>query len=578
MIKPSLPLRFGTSGIRGLVAPSEFRLLHPELSEAEIASRFRDEGAMTDRECVLAVRGFLRYLRQLGEIQRGTPVALGVDLRSSSLRIASAALYAIHAEGCQADYVGPVSSPSLLYYAMKNAIPAIMVTGSHIPEDRNGMKFTRARGEILKGEEGEILAQIERLRSSEALTSSSIFTEEDMFQPGIRPVLSDVGHDKVMNLYHRRYSDVFPRDYLAGAKLVFYQHSAVARDVLPAIFSALGATVILIGRCDRFLPVDTEKISEETRRILREAAEIYHPFAILSADGDSDRPLLADETGRILPGDQIGGLAAMALGVRHVAVPDTLNDGVVTLLRERGVEVRLTKVGSPYVVAELQEVGWEANGGFLLGREWLLPPWQSPLAPLPTRDAALPLILVLRLALEENLPLSALIKKYLPPRIHVSVAIDPTMAGFQSYSISKGKLLMERLRPSDPSILEAEFTEGRIWLLHDDQARSLPTPSLEEELLQRKKDLESCFRLVSVWDMPIVRLRWLDGVKITFQHPHHLSQVGDVAHIRASGNAPDLRLIVTSDASPSGEEERANRLARFWPAIAQQLLRQYALL
>ncbi|NDW60191.1 phosphomannomutase, partial [Yangia sp. PrR004] len=104
---------------------------------------------------------------------------------------------------------------------------------------------------------------------------------------------------------------------------------------------------------------------------------------------------LADETGTIVPGDIMGQITAEALGAEAVVTPISSNSGVT----RKGIgRVLTTRIGSPFVIAGMEElggkvVGYEANGGFLLGFEAQGP--DGTLAPLPTRDCMLPLITVL---------------------------------------------------------------------------------------------------------------------------------------------------------------------------------------
>jgi phosphomannomutase len=134
-------LKFGTSGLRGLVTE------------------------MTDRECYINVRGFLDACLQTGAIQPGTRVALAGDLRSSTGRILKAAFHAIADAGCRTIYGGRIPSPALAYFGFSQRIPSIMVTGSHIPDDRNGIKFNLPSGELLKKDEPAILSAVAGVRA-----------------------------------------------------------------------------------------------------------------------------------------------------------------------------------------------------------------------------------------------------------------------------------------------------------------------------------------------------------------------------------------------------------------------------
>ena len=120
-------MKFGTSGLRGLVTE------------------------MTDAVCEAHAAAFVRHLRRAGLPVEA--VLVGEDLRPSSPRIAAACRRAIRAEGATAVACGVVPTPALALEAARRGAPAIMVTGSHIPFDRNGLKFYRPDGEITKADE-----------------------------------------------------------------------------------------------------------------------------------------------------------------------------------------------------------------------------------------------------------------------------------------------------------------------------------------------------------------------------------------------------------------------------------------
>ena len=82
---------------------------------------------------------------------------IGHDLRPSSPGIARACHDAARSAGVSSVNAGVLPTPALAFAAETLGLPAIMVTGSHIPFDRNGMKFYRAQGEISKQDEQRIL-------------------------------------------------------------------------------------------------------------------------------------------------------------------------------------------------------------------------------------------------------------------------------------------------------------------------------------------------------------------------------------------------------------------------------------
>ncbi|MDQ6956615.1 MAG: hypothetical protein Q9M21_05395, partial [Mariprofundaceae bacterium] len=128
-------VKFGTSGARGLVTD------------------------MSDEVCYAYTLAFIQHLQYINDLQADSSIAIAGDFRSSTPKILAAVAMAIHDSGYTPVYCGFVPTPAIACYAMSQQIPCIMVTGSHIPDDRNGIKFYKSTGEILKGDEHSMCAQ-----------------------------------------------------------------------------------------------------------------------------------------------------------------------------------------------------------------------------------------------------------------------------------------------------------------------------------------------------------------------------------------------------------------------------------
>ena len=133
-------IAFGTSGMRALV---------------------RD---LTDLQVYISVKGALAYLLEVGDIAPQSRVVLGGDLRPSTERIMRASLQAILDSGCSVENAGLLPTPALVLRGIVTRRAGVMVTGSHIPFDRNGIKVSKSVGEVLKSDEPGILREIERAR------------------------------------------------------------------------------------------------------------------------------------------------------------------------------------------------------------------------------------------------------------------------------------------------------------------------------------------------------------------------------------------------------------------------------
>ena len=468
-------VEFGTSGARGLVT------------------------RMTDEVCYAYSLGFLQYLEQIGECLPGEVIAFAGDLRPSTERILKAVAAAARDQGYRVQHEGRLPSPAVALLGFQQAIPTIMVTGSHIPDDRNGIKFNRKHGELLKSDEAGMKAQVVRIPAGR-------FDPQGFF--GSAPALeaeSNAGAEG----YLTRYLTGFPGGFLGGKRLGVYQHSAVGRDLLMQILAGLGAEVTALGRSEKFLAVDTEAIRpEDTAAAARWSSEQRFD-SIVSTDGDSDRPLVSDESGKWLRGDIAGILTARFLGADAVVIPVSVNSAV----EKCGFFPRVlrTRIGSPFVIEGMQQagregarlvVGFEGNGGFLLHS-----PIETPdlrLSPLPTRDAVLVHLAVLGLALREQKPISRLVGA-LPSRFTVSDRLKefPTEK-------SKAKL--------------AELYTGE--------------PDRDQKALEAA--LGASFGKVAHLDVT-------DGLRITFA-----SQ--EVVHLRPSGNAPEFRCYTEADSEPRAHE------------------------
>ncbi|MGF1508721.1 MAG: hypothetical protein ACFB9M_04370 [Myxococcota bacterium] len=485
------PLAFGTSGLRGLV----------------------DD--LTDLEVYVNVRGFLDFLGTAGELKPESQVYLGGDLRPSTDRLVRTVALAVSDAGHTPVHCGLLPTPALAAFAFHREAPAVMVTGSHIPFNRNGIKFYKSRDEVLKEDEGHILQHVQRHRDREVLRSpeASLFDDAGMLKVPREPLSED---DAAKAHYLDRYRCFFPSTALAGLRIALYAHSAVGRDLLQEILHSLGAEVVVVGRSDEFVPIDTEAVFADR---LAEIQEMITPVegridAVVSTDGDSDRPLvlgLEDGMLHFVPGELLGLLTARALGARHVAIPVSCSDATDRSLGPEGVVIDRTRIGSPWVIAAMKAatrsssvMGWEANGGFLLGTR--LEREGRSLEALPTRDAALPLVTVLSEAARRGCSVITLLRE-LPFRATANGLVD------------------EFPREEAHALVR--------WLTDGLATPQAPAPSA----------LVSTLRSIFKADLgfgPLQVVNAVDGARLFFEG-------GDVVHLRPSGNAPQLRIYAVSE-------------------------------
>jgi phosphomannomutase len=459
---------FGTSGVRALV-----KALTPDVVAAYIYA-------------------FVQGMRHSYDLPENAHICVGMDLRPSSPDIVVSVCGALQKLGCRVEFVGAIPTPALALRCLTQRVPGVMITGSHIPFDRNGIKFYTQFGEILKGDE-------------QAISACPIPDEWSNFVPVEQnlPALSPVAGLE----YVARYQNYFGERGLSGLRVGLYEHSAVGRDLTKDVLTRLGVTVISVGRSDHFVPIDTEAVGEDDLALAMAWCTQHGLDALVSTDGDGDRPLVFDARGEFIRGDILGLLCARQLHLQVLAVPVSCN----TAIEKTGFfnNVVRTRIGSPYVVQAMLELsqqsemsigGFEANGGFLLGTD--VPGLQA----LPTRDALLPIIAVLSAVVARQTTLHDMVSD-LPARYTYSDRIKDVP---KEYS----QALIERLL-NEPSYAMSLFAEkGEI--LHVDTT---------------------------------------DGVRLTFDD-------GDIAHIRPSGNAPELRCYAESSHIEAAKDLCLSTLAR----------------
>lgn len=569
-------LKFGTSGRRGEVV---------HLTQLEVYIN-----ALAELEYLLALP------KDEGGIRIGQNFYVGHDLRPSSTRfvpeqggrgeIAQAVMAAVSDAGLRPVNLGAIPTPALAYYGLLHGCGSIMVTGSHIPFDRNGYKTYSARGELRKKDEEPVNARVEEVRRrvyGESLAESK-FNPKGMLKNG-HVELPEAQTDW-KQVYAQRYYDFLcgtatrsaskrqRESVLAGLRVLVYEHSAVGREILADILMSFGADVVRAGRSEQFVPIDTENFDAHLAATIEKlAAEAWYKHgridAVVSTDGDSDRPLVIGVEPissptvpcriRFFGGDLVGMVTAEFLKPDAVVVPISCNDGI-DLGPLRHVVRPKTRIGSPYVIAGMEQArdlgcravcGFEANGGFLVGTD--IHHDIGLLRALPTRDAVLPILCVLTRAREERVSLSELFAK-LPPRFGKAALL-------KQFPRAKGRAIVHRLSPEKPEICDVFFVDGDPQCVGFNNQPLEATAEHKAKLTQIRASLSELFN-PRLGFGPVTRINYIDGVRIWFQN-------GDVAHVRPSGNADELRIYVVANTP-----ERADAIADIAVREPDGILRQ----
>ena len=455
---------------------------------------------LSDAVAYAFTRAFLDHLRHAGHLTHVRDIAVGGDLRQSSTPLMRAVAAAIADFGAFPINAGRLPAPALAHHALEQRSPAILVTGGHLDGHYNGLKFFRADGEAGRSDESGI-------RQQSVVLPSSRFDDQAQMYGGVP--LGKVTHEMVQ-AYEQRLKDFFPRGCLAGWKIGVLEQSTTARKPLPHLLEHMGAKVVLLGRTEKFLALDTESMPAALDGAAAKWVQKNHLDALVSADADADRPLLADDNGRWLRGDHIGMLAARYLEADTVYTPYTSTTGVeasgwfrlVNRTRVASIDLTHDAVRAAADAPGRRIIGFAAHGGIVHGQA--LERDGRALGPLPSRDGILPTLAILHHAAERHDSIANLAAE-LPPRHTDSIRLD----GFEEALIA--------------NLISDYKNQG-------DAARQQLSAAL---------NLESTIR----------RITTKDGIRGALEN-------GDIIHLRPSLNSRSLRIYTEAE---SPEAARALR-------------------
>lgn len=280
-------------------------------------------------------------------------VLIGKDTRVSGYLLESALEAGLSAAGVDIYLLGPMPTPGIAYLTRTaRARAGIVISASHNPFEDNGIKFFGPDGMKLPDEVEQAIeaAMDEPLRTVAPRALGKARRYED-----------------AAGRYIEYCKSTFPnRLNLERFKLVLDCANGAAYNIAPHVFSELGAQVVAVANEPDGFNINHECGSTHPALLQRTVRETGADLGI-ALDGDGDRVILADRTGRVVDGDQILYIAAVArqaAGVLRGGVVGTVmsNFGLELALKERGIPFRRAAVGDRHVLAALQELGWELGG------------------------------------------------------------------------------------------------------------------------------------------------------------------------------------------------------------------------
>ena len=283
-------------------------------------------------------------------------VVIGKDTRLSGYMIENALTSGLVAGGMDVAMVGPVPTPAVgMLTVSLRADMGIMITASHNPFTDNGVKLFGPDGFKLSDKDEREIERLLDLPMADLLAASSHIGRATTF-------------DDARARYVEAAKRTFPRELsLDGLKIGIDAANGSGYKTLPAALWELGAEIVTMGVSPNGENINLDCGSMHPERLGKLVVEESCDIGI-ALDGDADRLIVVDETGRVIDGDQILGLIALELKqagqLKGGGVVATVmsNLGLEQMLESEGLELARTKVGDRYVVARMRAEGYNLGG------------------------------------------------------------------------------------------------------------------------------------------------------------------------------------------------------------------------
>ena len=333
---------FGTDGVRGLAG--------------------RDLDAFVAMKLAMAAGTYFRKTAKTNKI------LVGKDTRRSGYMIENALVSGLTAVGYNVIQIGPMPTPAVAFLTEDMRCDAgIMISASHNPFEDNGIKFFDAHGNKL-GEEAE--GAIETIYFDEEALMNERKTG--------RAIGSSKRIDDVIGRYIVHLKNSFPTDMtLSGIRVVLDTANGAAYKVAPTVFEELGADVIVINDKPNGYNIN-DKCGAMHPEGLAEKVREYRADIGFAFDGDADRLVVVDETGRQIDGDKLIGALALYLKEQGKLANDCVvatvmsNQGFEDFLQSHGIRLIRSNVGDKYVLEQMQKagciLGGEQSGHVIFGQ------------------------------------------------------------------------------------------------------------------------------------------------------------------------------------------------------------------
>ncbi|MFS0754722.1 phosphoglucosamine mutase [Noviherbaspirillum sp. 1P10PC] len=321
---------FGTDGVRGLVG------------QAPITADF-----------VMRLGYAAGKVLAQTKASTGRPVVLiGKDTRISGYMLEAALEAGFAAAGVDVMLGGPLPTPAVAYLTRALRLSAgVVISASHNPFHDNGIKFFSALGNKLP-DEVELAIEAALEEPMGCVSSEKLGRAKRL--------------DDARGRYIEFCKSTFPNELdLRGLKLVVDCAHGAAYHIAPDVFHELGAEVVAIGNQPNGMNINDKHGATAPQNLVKAVREHEADIGI-ALDGDADRLVMVDNSGRVYNGDELLYIMVkdrMAAGRIDGAVGTLMtNMALEVAFKRMGVGFARAKVGDRYVLEVLQEKGWHIGG------------------------------------------------------------------------------------------------------------------------------------------------------------------------------------------------------------------------
>ena len=354
----------------------------------------------------------------LGGLYPRSKILIGKDTRLSGTLLTLAFSSGAMNAGIDVTDVGVCPTAGISYLTKLLGYDfGVVISASHNPAEFNGIKIFDSEGLKLSEKREN---QIEK-----RFLKQVVVNYLDIGNYDYKPNLVSLYNNFLINMSSVKFNNL---------KIVLDCSNGASSKIAPAVFKKLGAKVISTNTNPNGININQNcgslHIDVLKNNVLKYNADLGFAF-----DGDSDRLIAVDETGKVIDGDMLVYLFACEYKLNGKLLPSTVvgtrhtNMGVEKALNEKGINLIRTDIGDKYVCLKLAEkgllIGGEQSGHVLVKDK------------LQTGDGILNAILVAELCEKHNKKLSEFFDLKLYEQVNINVAVNDKMRVINSEDLSR---------------------------------------------------------------------------------------------------------------------------------------------